>query len=157
MSWLVIIPLIVLFGADMTLYPGTAPISEIFAKGGAGAIWGTYIRYIGAGALAAGGIISLIKSLPLILKTFGGAVKSMAGSKEKANERTSKDISIKVVFLAIVVLTLLVWLIPAIPVSLLGAVIIVVFGFFFATVSSRMVGLSAAATIQFPAWPLPLF
>lgn len=141
LSWLVIIPLIVLFGADMTLYPGTAPISEIFAKGGAGAIWGTYIRYIGAGALAAGGIISLIKSLPLILKTFGGAVKSMAGSKEKANERTSKDISIKVVFLAIVVLTLLVWLIPAIPVSLLGAVIIVVFGFFFATVSSRMVGL----------------
>ena len=141
LSWLVIIPLIVLFGADMTLYPGTAPISEIFAKGGAGAIWGTYIRYIGAGALAAGGIISLIKSLPLILKTFGGAVKSMAGSKEKANERTSKDISIKVVFLAIVVLTLLVWLIPAIPVNLLGAVIIVVFGFFFATVSSRMVGL----------------
>ena len=68
-------------------------------------------------------------------------MKSMVGSKEKANERTSKDMSIKVVFLAIVVLTLLVWLIPAIPVSLLGAVIIVVFGFFFATVSSRMVGL----------------
>ncbi len=141
LSWLVIIPLIVLFGADMTLYPGTQPIGEIFAEGGAGAIWGTYIRYIGAGALAAGGIISLIKSLPLIIKTFGGAVKGMAGSKVNTEERTSKDLSMKFVFAAIAVLTLLVWLIPAIPVSLLGAVIIVVFGFFFATVSSRMVGL----------------
>lgn len=141
LSWLVIIPLIVLFGADMTLYPGTQPIGEIFAEGGAGAIWGTYIRYIGAGALAAGGIISLIKSLPLIIKTFGGAVKGMAGSKVNTEDRTAKDLSMKFVFAAIAVLTLLVWLIPAIPVSLLGAVIIVVFGFFFATVSSRMVGL----------------
>ena len=141
LSWLVIIPLIVLFGADMTLYPGTQPIGEIFAEGGAGAIWGTYIRYIGAGALAAGGIISLIKSLPLIVKTFGGAVKGMAGSKADTNARTDKDLSIKFVLGAIAILTLLVWLIPAIPVSLLGAVIIVVFGFFFATVSSRMVGL----------------
>lgn len=141
LSWLVIIPLIVLFGADMTLYPGTQPIGEIFAEGGAGAIWGTYIRYIGAGALAAGGIISLIKSLPLIVKTFGGAVKGMTGSKADTNARTDKDLSMKFVLGAIAILTLLVWLIPAIPVSLLGAVIIVVFGFFFATVSSRMVGL----------------
>lgn len=141
LSWLVLIPLIVLFGADMILYPGTEPISEMFAQGGAGAIWESYIRYIGAGALAAGGIISLIKSLPLIVKTFGGALKSMTGAKVGPQDRTSKDINLKVVFLAIAVLTLLVWLIPAIPVSLLGAVIIVVFGFFFATVSSRMVGL----------------
>lgn len=141
LSWLVIIPLIVFFGADLVMYPGTEPISEIFAKGGAGAIWGTYIRYIGAGALAAGGIISLIKSLPLIIKTFGGAMKGMAGSRSTSNERTSKDINFKVVLAAIVVLTLLVWLIPAIPVNLLGAVIVVVFGFFFAAVSSRMVGL----------------
>ena len=141
LSWLVIIPLIVLFGADITLYPGTEPISAMFAKDGASAIWGSYIRYIGAGALAAGGIISLIKSLPLIVKTFGGAIKGFAGSQGSTNDRTAKDISLKVVFLAIAVLTLLVWLIPVIPVSFLGAVIIVVFGFFFATVSSRMVGL----------------
>ena len=141
LSWLVIIPLIVLFGADITLYPGSQPIGEIFAEGGASAIWGTYIRYIGAGALAAGGIISLVKSLPLIIKTFGGAVKGMAGSKADINDRTSRDLSMKFVFTAIAVLTILVWLIPVIPVSLIGAVIIVVFGFFFATVSSRMVGL----------------
>ena len=141
LSWLVLIPLIVLFGADITLYPGTAPISEIFASGGAGAIWSTYIRYIGAGALAAGGIISLIKNLPLIVKTFSGAMKSMKGTGAVSQERTAQDLNLKIVVIAIIVLTLLIWLIPAIPVSLLGAAIIVVFGFFFATVSSRMVGL----------------
>ncbi len=141
LSWLVLIPLIVLFGADIILYPGTDPISAIYAEGGASAIWGSYIRYIGAGALAAGGIISLIKSLPLIIKTFSGAMKSMAGSVSTSTERTAKDLNLKIVLVAIAVLTLAVWLVPAIPVSLLGAVIVVVFGFFFATVSSRMVGL----------------
>lgn len=141
LSWLVIIPLIVLFGSDITLYPGTTPISELYASGGASAIWSTYIRYIGAGALAAGGIISLIKSLPLIVKTFGGAMKSMKGAGDVSGERTARDINLKIVIAAVAVLTVLIWLIPAIPVSLLGAFIIVVFGFFFATVSSRMVGL----------------
>ncbi len=141
LSWLVLIPLIVLFGADIILYPGTEPISEIFAAGGASAIWSSYIRYIGAGALAAGGIISLIKSLPLIVKTFTGAVKSMKGAGVSSKERTAQDINLKIVIIAILVLTLIVWLVPAIPVSLLGAFIIVIFGFFFATVSSRMVGL----------------
>ncbi len=141
LSWMVLIPLITLFGADAVIYPGTSTIAEIFAEGGAGDIWGSYIRYIGAGALAAGGIISLIKSLPLIIKTFGDAVKGMGSAGAADNSRTSKDINFKVVIAAIVVLTLLIWLVPAIPVSLLGAAIIVVFGFFFATVSSRMVGL----------------
>ena len=141
LSWMVLIPIIVLFGSELVLYPGTVPIGEIFAEGGASALWGSYIRYIGAGALAAGGIISLIKSLPLIIKTFAGAMKSMAGAKSAGNNRTEQDMSMKLVLLAIVVLTLLVWLVPAIPVTLLGAVIVVVFGFFFATVSSRMVGL----------------
>lgn len=141
LSWLVLIPLIVLFGADLILYPGTETIGEMYAAGGAGNIWGTYIRYIGAGALAAGGIISLVKSLPLIIKTFVGAMKSVAGAKNTSTDRTAQDINMKIVIGAIAILTLLVWLVPAIPVTLLGAVIVVVFGFFFATVSSRMVGL----------------
>ncbi len=141
LSWLVLIPIIVLFGENIVLYPGTAPIGEIFAEGGASAIWGSYVRYIGAGALAAGGIISLVKSLPLIVKTFAGAIKSVAGSGNISMDRTSQDMSLKTVIISIIVLTLLVWLVPAVPVSLLGAVIVVVFGFFFATVSSRMVGL----------------
>lgn len=140
-SWLVLIPCIVLFGADLTLYPGTAPIGEMFEAGGASAIWGSYIRYIGAGALAAGGIISLIKSLPLIVRTFRDAVKGMKGGMGGGSERTAQDLNMKIILVAIGVLTILVWLVPAIPVTLLGAVIVVIFGFFFATVSSRMVGL----------------
>ena len=140
-SWMVLIPAIVLFGAELTLYPGTAPIGHMFAEGGASAIWGSYIRYIGAGALAAGGIISLVKSLPLIVRTFSDAMKSMKDAGSVDNSRTAQDISMKIVLIAIAVLTLLVWLVPAIPVTLIGAIIVVIFGFFFATVSSRMVGL----------------
>ena len=77
------IPMIVLFGEQLLLYPGTAPIGEMFAEGGAGAIWSSYIRYIGAGALAAGGIISLIKSLPLIVRTFRDALKSMKSGRDQ--------------------------------------------------------------------------
>ncbi|MBE7038483.1 MAG: oligopeptide transporter, OPT family [Ruminococcaceae bacterium] len=141
LSWLVIIPLIVLFGENIVLYPGTEAIGAIYEAGGASAIWSSYIRYIGAGALAAGGIISLIKSLPLIVTTFSGAMKSMAGVKNTSNERTNQDINLKIVLVSIAILTLLVWLVPAIPVTFIGAIIVVVFGFFFATVSSRMVGL----------------
>lgn len=141
LSWLVLIPLIVLFGGDQILYPAEVSVNDLYANGGTSAIWSSYIRYIGAGALAAGGIISLIKSMPLIIKTFGGAMKSMKGAGGETNIRTSKEINLKIVIAAVLVLTILIWLIPAIPVSLLGAFIIVIFGFFFATVSSRMVGL----------------
>ena len=142
LSWLVLIPIIVLFGSELILYPGSTPIGEIYAASGAAGIWSTYIRYIGADALAAGGIISLIKSLPLIVRTFRDSLKSMVGNTRGAQLlRTEKDIDMKYVLLAIVLLTLLVWLVPAVPVSPLGAVVVVVFGFFFATVSSRMVGL----------------
>ncbi len=140
-SWLVMIPVIVLFGEQLVLYPGTETIGNMFAAGGASAIWSSYIRYIGAGALAAGGIISLMKSLPLIIRTFGDALKSMKGVSREEVTRTSKDIGMRIVIVCIAVITILIWLIPVIPVSFVGAVIVVVFGFFFATVSSRMVGL----------------
>jgi len=141
LSWLVLIPLIVLFGGELIMYPGTETIGAIYEASGASGIWSNYIRYIGAGALAAGGIISLIKSLPLIVRTFGGAMKNMKGAASGDLNRTNTDLSMKFVLVAIAILTLAVWLIPAIPVNLIGAIIIVIFGFFFATVSSRMVGL----------------
>ena len=140
-SWVVLIPLIVLFGGNLIMYPGTETIGGIFAAGGADGIWSTYIRYIGAGALAAGGIISLVKSLPLIVRTFRDALKGFSVSSAVSTARTEQDINLKIVLIAILVLTLAVWLVPAIPVSLIGAIIVVIFGFFFATVSSRMVGL----------------
>lgn len=135
MGWFVIMPLIALFGGDMILYPAADPISSLGTWG----IWKNYIRYIGAGAVAAGGIISLVKSLPLIVQTFRKAVKGIG--KNAVAGRTGKDISMKAVLIAIAAIAVAIWLIPAIPVSLAGAVIIVVFGFFFAAVSSRMVGL----------------
>lgn len=142
LSWMVLIPLIVLFGENIVMYPSVdATIGEIYNTSGAAGIWSSYIRYIGAGALAAGGIISLIKSLPLIINTFRGALKSMKNAGSASSLRTERDINIKIVLIIISVLTLLVWLVPAIPISLIGAVIVVIFGFFFATVSSRMVGL----------------
>lgn len=142
LSWLVLIPLIVLFGENIIMYPATAQtIGEIFAKSGAAGIWSSYIRYIGAGALAAGGIISLVKSLPLIVRTFRDAIKSMTVKSASTSLRTDKDINMVAVLGTIVVLCLLVWLVPAVPVSPIGAIIVVVFGFFFATVSSRMVGI----------------
>lgn len=141
LSWCVLIPIIVIFGSSLTLYPGSVPIGEIFAADGASGIWSSYIRYIGAGALAAGGIISLAKSLPLIITTFRDALKGLSKGGDAGSSRTSQELSIKIVLIAILVLTLAVWLVPAIPVSLVGAAIVVIFGFFFATVSSRMVGL----------------
>ena len=142
LSWMVLIPLIVMFGSDIVMYPeATRTIGEVYEAGGASGIWGSYIRYIGAGALAAGGIISLIKSLPLIIRTFKDSVKSFNLKDGTSGLRTEQSLNMKFVLIAIAVLTLAVWLVPAIPVNLIGAIIIVVFGFFFATVSSRMVGL----------------
>ena len=111
-GWMVLIPVICLFGAD-----------------------------IGAGAIATGGIISLIKSLPLIIATFRDSMKSMKGGKNTSTERTAQDLPMNVILIGIVAMVAIIWLVPAIPVNPIGALIIVIFGFFFATVSSRMVGL----------------
>lgn len=142
-GWLVIIPLICLFGPDISLYPAEAgvTISQLFAEGGASAIWSNYVKYIGAGAIATGGIISLIKSLPLIISTFRDSMKSMKGSQNGGTLRTDKDLPMGVILAGIVAMVFIIWFVPAIPVNFLGALMIVVFGFFFATVSSRMVGM----------------
>ena len=138
LAWFVIMPLIALFGASVAspIFPATKMVSEMSPD----AIWSNYVKYIGAGAVAAGGIMSLIKSLPLIVKTFRDAVKGI-GVKAGEINRQNKDISMKVVIGSIVVLAILMVVIPAIPLNPIGAIIVIIFGFFFATVSSRMVGL----------------
>ena len=143
MGWMVIIPMICLFGPDTWMYPAAegTTIAQLYANGGAAAIWSTYVKYIGAGAIATGGIISLIKSLPLIVTTFRDSMKSMKGSKSTSTERTAQDLPMQFILLGVIAMVFIIWIVPAIPVTLLGAFIIVIFGFFFATVSSRMVGL----------------
>lgn len=139
LSWFVLMPLISLFAGDAIIFPGTKPISSLAPS----ELWGTYIKYIGAGAVATGGIISLIKSLPLIVKTFSQAMKSMSNNKGKAASglRTDQDMPMPVILIGVGVIAIAIWLLPTFPINLLGAVIVVIFGFFFATVSSRMVGL----------------
>lgn len=139
LSWFVLMPLISLFAGDAIIFPGTEPISSLAPS----ELWGTYIKYIGAGAVATGGIISLIKSLPLIVKTFSQAMKSMSNNKGKAASglRTDQDIPMPIILIGVGVIAIAIWLLPTFPINLLGAVIVVIFGFFFATVSSRMVGL----------------
>ncbi len=126
-SWLVLIPLVVLFAGETVLYPGTVPVAQLYATVGAAGVWSTYIRYVGAGALAAGGVFSLIRSFPLIVRTFREAVGGLSVKAESAL-RTERNFSIRAVLAVIALLTLAVWLIPAVPVSFLGAVIVVVLG-----------------------------
>lgn len=142
LAWFVMIPLIVAFGGNTVLFPSTISVAELYAAGGAGAIWSQYVRYIGAGALAAAGIISLVKSLPLICKTFASAIKGLKGTDSSgSNERTSQEISIKAVIIGIFITAMAIWLLPPLQAGMVSAILIVVFGFFFATVSSKMVGL----------------
>lgn len=141
LGWFVLIPAIVIFGGGTILYPGEVTIAEMYASGGASSIWSSYIRYIGAGAVAAGGIISLIKTLPMIVTTFVDAVKGMKNSKSDSTLRTDQDLDMRFIGIAVLVMIVLIWALPQIPVSFLGAVFIVVLGFFFGAVSSRMVGL----------------
>lgn len=137
-GWFALIPLISLFGGDVILYPATVPIAELDFWG----IWDNYIRYIGAGAVACGGIMSLIKSLPLIIDTFAKAMKDYSSmGKDSSTLRTDQDMSLKVVLFGALAVVVAIWLIPAIPVNFVGALLIAIFGFFFATVSSRLVGL----------------
>ena len=138
LSWFVLMPAIALFGGDAVIFPGEDPISSLAPAD----LWGTYIKYIGAGAVAAGGLISLIKTFPLIIRTFKQAMQSMSKKHANANTiRTQQDLPMPLLLGMILAIVILIWLVPTFPVNPVGALIIVVFGFFFASVSSRMVGL----------------
>ncbi len=139
-AWFVVMPLIALFGSDLVIFPATVSVAELWETGGTWGLWSNFVRYVGAGAVAAGGIITLIKTLPLIVRTFKDALAGY-GKSTKGTLRTEQDISMKFLLAGIVVVALIMWLVPAIPVNFLGALIVIIFGFFFATVSSRMVGL----------------
>jgi putative OPT family oligopeptide transporter len=146
LSWLVLIPAITLFGEGRgaPLYPGTMPISEMSA----GDIWNFYIRYIGAGAVAAGGIINLVKAMPTIVDSFRASLRDLSfkSTGMAGRARTERDLPVSVVLLGSIGLALFMSFLPqlrAVPgfaAALLSAVVIVVFGFFFSVVSSRITG-----------------
>ena len=140
LAYLLLIPLIKFFGAGLTapLAPGTVPISQM----GPNEIRGAYILYIGAGAVTAGGIVSLIRSFPTIWHGLRGGLKDFRGRNKSVVElsRVERDIPMKVVLIGIVLLILAIMLAPSLHMNLLGAIMIVVFGFLFVTVSSRLTG-----------------
>jgi putative OPT family oligopeptide transporter len=151
LSWIVLIPLITMMGDKLTTVfaPGTKLISDMSPS----EIWNNYIRYIGAGAVTFGGLVTLVKSIPTIISAFSDSFKDIKSSrKNKQNnvvtetERTSRDIPLSVVLGGSLLLVIFMALIPSIPTNFMSSLMVVIFGFFFVTVSSRIVGLIGSSS-----------
>jgi putative OPT family oligopeptide transporter len=152
-SWLVIMPAIKFFGSlsgNVALYPSTIPIGQMTPD----QLYGSYIRSIGAGAVAASGLITLIKTLPTILSALTAGIKDIRAKQAAAAtavNRTERDMSMRVVLIGSAVIVAMVWaLLKFKPVpgamtsgfaDFLAAVFVVTFGFLFVTVASRISGL----------------
>ena len=140
LSCLVLTPLIKFFGGGLSgvLAPGTKPIADMSP----GDIRTAYILYIGAGAVAAGGIISLVRSLPIILNSIRSGLSDFkaVASAHSSVLRSDRDLSMKFVGAGVLALIFAILAAPSLHMNLLGAVMIVVFGFLFVTVSSRLTG-----------------
>ncbi len=142
-AWFALIPLIKFLGQGLAvpLFPSTKLISEMSAS----QIWGSYIRYIGAGAVAMGGFISLARSLPTIIRSFKQAMSGIGSKSTGDVDRINVEAPLTWVIGAAVFGFVATWLIPAINGGFLGALAAVVFSFFFAVVSARMVGIIGAS------------
>jgi putative OPT family oligopeptide transporter len=151
-SWLVMMPAIKFFGSQVTtpIYPSPIPIAQMTSSD----LWNFYIRYIGAGAVAAAGLITLMKTLPTIVAALTAGAADLRKSSEAApvrRGRTHDDLPTTVVLGGSLVIVALMWsLLTFMPVpgaptgmlsNLLAAILVVIFGFLFVTVSSRIVGL----------------
>jgi putative OPT family oligopeptide transporter len=147
LSWLVLIPLITLIGSSLQT-PVAPETTMLIADMSPGQIWSKYIRYIGAGAVTFGGLMTLIKTLPTIIGAFRDSVKgfSLKVDKSQQTSRTERDIPMIWVLIGSALLIIFITVIPSIPANFLSAIMIVVFGFFFVTVSSRIVGLIGSSS-----------
>lgn len=145
-AW-VLTPAITMFGSGLTepLYPGTKLISEMKAAD----IRNDYVLYIGAGAVATGGIIAMLHAMPMILSTLRMAFRDLLGSggvRGNSTARTDRDLPMWLVVAGSVALVAAIWAAPMLHMTLIGAMLIVVFGFLFVTVSSRLVGLIGSSS-----------
>jgi putative OPT family oligopeptide transporter len=140
LAYLVLIPLIKFFGDAIpgALAPGTIPIREM----GPSQIRGAYVLYVGAGAVAAGGIVSLLRSLPLIARGLRAGLRDVSAGQGGGSSlrRTESDLPMRVVLVGALALVLALWAAPPLQLNLVGAVLIVALGFLFVTVSSRLTG-----------------
>jgi putative OPT family oligopeptide transporter len=150
LSALIIIPAIYLWGSGLSepLFPET---EKLIRDMSAPEIWNRYIRYIGAGAVATGGLITLIRSIPTMVESFRLGVRQItrrAGELLPAPDRTDRDVSARTVLFILLAILAVLTLVPgilgyldSIPVRAIASLLIAVFAFFFVTVSSRIVGL----------------
>lgn len=139
-GWWVIIPLIRMFGTGaVSIYPGSIPVAEMSAD----QIWSDYVRYIGAGAVAIGGILSLVKIAPLIGKTLKVGFDELFQGFSRALQapRTDRDISLRWLLLGSLTIILVLWLFPGMPMNFLTIILLVLLGFFFVAVTSLTVGI----------------
>ncbi|MBX2970576.1 MAG: oligopeptide transporter, OPT family [Cyclobacteriaceae bacterium] len=148
LSWLVLIPLITLLGDNLTA-PMAPETSMLISEMSPSQIWSKYIRYIGAGAVTFGGIITLIKTLPTIVTAFKDSFKDLRSRNAQTaatQVRTEKDVPLIFVVVGSIALVFLMAILPNVPTNFLSAIMIVVFGFFFVTVASRIVGLIGSSS-----------
>lgn len=139
LGWCVIMPLIYKFGrtSELVIYPATNKIINLSLQ----ELWGNYVRYIGAGAVATGGIFSVIKSVPVIIKTFRTAMKNFKIRNKASIKRTERDLSLNLVIDGILIILILLSVFNILPVKWFGSLFILFFGFLFATVASKIVGM----------------
>ena len=145
----VISPIIAFIGSHVTeaIYPGPVPIGDMST----GDIWRYYIKYMGAGAVATGGVVGLFRAFPAIWDSIRASIKQLAGERMSNNTaahvlRTEKDTPITVVGIGSLALILFIWLVPTFRVNVLGAALIVVFGFLFSVVSARITGIVGSSS-----------
>ncbi|MCH8250968.1 MAG: oligopeptide transporter, OPT family, partial [Planctomycetes bacterium] len=144
LGWFILIPAIGHFGegAASPVFPADALISEMDSDD----IWEKYIRYVGAGAVAIGGLISLFKSFPTILSSFMHVVRGVFGRSKRTGDRTDRDLPFPLLVLILGGLGYAMWRYEGINLGHVGTVAVLVFAFFFVTVSSRLVGLVGSSS-----------
>jgi putative OPT family oligopeptide transporter len=140
LGWWVLIPLIRMFGTgDSAIFPANISITQMSSDD----IWSDYVRYIGAGTIAVGGILSLLKIAPLIGKTLKvGFDELFQGfNLKQPSVRTDRDISLRWLLLGTVAIIFTLWLFPGLPMNFLTIILLVLLGFFFVAVTSLTVGI----------------
>ncbi len=145
LSWLVLVPLLSILGNYMTVPFPPVPASGLrIDQMSARQLWSAYIRYTGAGAVLAAGLITLARTIPTIIASFRESVREFgAGGATATKARTDRDMPLMVVLVGSLLLALFLAVAPGMPLqwNFLAAALIVIFGFFFVTVSSRITGL----------------
>ncbi|HEX6210903.1 MAG TPA: oligopeptide transporter, OPT family, partial [Methylomirabilota bacterium] len=150
LSWLVLLPLLTILGEYIAVpFPPVPADGALLREMGPGQIWSAYIRYIGAGAVLASGIITLARTVPTIVASFRDSMRELgAGSGAGARVRTERDLPVMFVLGGTLLLAIFLVVVPGMPTfgNVLTSILTIIFGFFFVTVSSRITGLIGSSS-----------